>query len=69
MNQGGRPTFGEQARTLEIHLFDFDGELYGEMVHVEWVRRLRDVQAFSSREALVAQLERDARAARATLNR
>ncbi len=69
MNQGPRPTFGEQARTLEIHLFDFDGELYGETVNVEWVGRLRDVQAFSSREALVAQLERDRQAARATLNR
>ena len=69
MNQGPRPTFGEQARTLEIHLFDFAGELYGETVHVEWVRRLRDVQTFGSREALVAQLERDRQAARATLNR
>ena len=69
MNQGPRPTFGEQARALEIHLFDFDGELYGETVAVEWVRRLRDVQAFASREALVAQLERDRQAARATLNR
>jgi len=69
MNQGPRPTFGEQARTLEIHLFDFDGELYGETVDVEWVRRLREVQAFPSREALVAQLERDRQAARATLNR
>ena len=68
MNQGPRPTFGEPARTLEIHLFDFDGELYGETVNVEWVRRLRDVQAFASREALVAQLERDRQAARASLN-
>jgi riboflavin kinase/FMN adenylyltransferase len=69
MNQGPRPTFGEQARTLEVHLFDFDGELYGKTVDVEWVRRLRAVQAFPSREALVAQLERDRQAARATLNR
>lgn len=69
MNQGARPTFGEQARTLEIHLFDFDGDVYGETVDVAWVRRLRDVQAFPSREALVAQLERDRQAARATLNR
>jgi len=69
MNQGPRPTFGEQARTLEVHLFDFDGELYGEAVNVEWVRRLRAVQAFPSREALVAQLDRDRQAARATLNR
>jgi riboflavin kinase / FMN adenylyltransferase len=69
MNQGPRPTFGEQARALEIHLFDFEGELYGETVVVEWVRRLREVQAFPSLEALVAQLERDRQAARATLNR
>jgi len=69
MNQGPRPTFGEQVRTLEIHLFDFDGELYGETVNVAWVERLRDVQAFPSREALVAQLERDRQAARAALNR
>jgi riboflavin kinase/FMN adenylyltransferase len=69
MNQGPRPTFGEATRTLEIHLFDFDGDVYGETVNVEWVRRLREVQAFPSREALVAQLARDRQAARATLNR
>ncbi|MFN2571233.1 MAG: bifunctional riboflavin kinase/FAD synthetase [Gemmatimonadales bacterium] len=68
MNQGPRPTFGEQARTLEIHLFDFDGDVYGQMVDVTWVHRLRAVQAFPSREALVTQLERDRQAARATLN-
>jgi riboflavin kinase/FMN adenylyltransferase len=68
MNQGPRPTFAEQGRTLEVHLFDFAGELYGETVRVEWVERLRDVQAFPSREALVAQLERDRQAARASLN-
>jgi len=69
MNQGPRPTFGEETRTLEVHLFDFDGDVYDETVHVEWVRRLRAVQAFSSRDALVAQLERDRQVARATLNR
>jgi riboflavin kinase/FMN adenylyltransferase len=69
MNQGPRPTFGEAARALEVHLFDFSGELYEETVDVQWVRRLRDVQAFPSREALVAQLEHDRQAARATLNR
>src|SRR6266487_61232 len=69
MNQGPRPTFGVTARALEVHLFDFAGELYGETVTVEWVRRLRDVQTFASREALVEQLGRDAVAARAILNR
>jgi len=69
MNQGARPTFAEPGRTLEVHLFDFAGDLYGETVRVEWVERLRDTQAFPSREALVAQLERDRQAARASLNR
>lgn len=68
MNQGPRPTFGEAGRSLEVHLFEFAGELYGATVHVEWVSRLRDVQAFPSREALVAQLARDQQAARASLN-
>jgi riboflavin kinase/FMN adenylyltransferase len=56
------------ARGLEIHLFDFTGDLYGQTVTVEWVRRLRDVQTFPSREALVDQIGRDAVAARAILN-
>lgn len=68
MNQGPRPTFGVTARGLEIHLFDFAGDLYGERVRVEWVRRLRDVRTFPSREALVAQLEHDRAAARESLN-
>jgi riboflavin kinase/FMN adenylyltransferase len=67
MNQGPRPTFGIAARALEIHVFDFAGEVYGESVRVEWVRRLRDVQAFPSREALIEQLERDREAARRIL--
>jgi riboflavin kinase/FMN adenylyltransferase len=67
MNQGARPTFGIAERALEIHLFDFDEDLYGEAVTVEWVRRLRDVQTFPSRDALVAQLARDARAAQDSL--
>ena len=68
MNQGPRPTFGVADRALEVHLVDFDGDLYGETVTVEWIRRLRDVQTFPSRDALVAQLGRDAQAARASLN-
>ena len=69
MNQGSRPTFGVAERGLEVHLFEFTGDLYGETVLVEWVRRLRDVQTFASREALVDQLGRDAATARETLER
>jgi riboflavin kinase/FMN adenylyltransferase len=59
MNQGARPTFLDGRRTLEAHLFDFDGDLYGEWVRVEWIERLRDIQAFGSVEALQQQLQRD----------
>ncbi len=58
-NLGPRPTFGEAARALEAHLFEFDGDLAGEAVTVEFVRRLRDVQRFASPEALREQLARD----------
>src|SRR5213594_4782437 len=67
MNQGPRPTFGVHARGLEIHLFDFTGDVYGATVTVAWARRLRDTQTFPSRQALVDQIERDAIAARAVL--
>ncbi|MFI5377620.1 MAG: riboflavin kinase, partial [Candidatus Rokuibacteriota bacterium] len=59
LNLGPRPTFGETSRTLEAHLFDFEGELAGETVTVEFVRRLRDVMRFASAEALKIQLDRD----------
>jgi len=68
MNQGPRPTFGVTARGLEVHLFEFAGDLYGERVRVEWVRRLREVRTFPSRDALVVQLEHDRAAARDSLN-
>ena len=67
MNQGPRPTFQDGRRTLEAHLFDFDGNLYGEWVRVEWVERLRDVKRFASVEALQQQLERDRTRAREVL--
>lgn len=68
MNQGPRPTFGVAERGLEIHLFDVAIELYGQVVQVEWVQRLRDVQVFASRDALLEQLARDRIAARKSLN-
>jgi riboflavin kinase/FMN adenylyltransferase len=59
MNQGSRPTFQDGRRVLEAHLFDFDGDLYGEWVRIEWVKRLRDVERFESAEQLQQQLQRD----------
>jgi riboflavin kinase/FMN adenylyltransferase len=59
LNQGGKPTFGDGRRSIEVHLFGFAGDLYDEWVKVEWVRRLRDVRKFESPADLVAQLQHD----------
>lgn len=64
MNLGPRPTFGDTATTLEVHLFDAAGDWYGETVRVEFLSRLRDVKKFSGPEELIAQLQRDAEQAR-----
>jgi len=64
MNQGPKPTFQDGRRSLEAHLFDFEGNLYGEWVRIEWVERLRDVERFPSVEALQRQLDRDRTRAR-----
>jgi riboflavin kinase/FMN adenylyltransferase len=67
LNQGPRPTFGESARGVEVHLFDFAGDLYDQWVKVEWVARLRDVRRFASPDDLQAQLQLDREQARAML--
>jgi riboflavin kinase/FMN adenylyltransferase len=67
MNLGGRPTFGEERQMLEAHMFDADGDFYGDRVDIAFVARLRDTVRFPNSEALVAQLHRDADAARRAL--
>jgi riboflavin kinase / FMN adenylyltransferase len=69
MNQGPRPTFQDGRRVLEAHLFDFEGDLYGEWVRIEWVERLRDIELFGSVEQLQAQLQDDRARAQAVLGR
>lgn len=67
-NVGQKPTFGAGlARTLEVHIFDFSGDLYGARCEVGFVERLRGEIAFPSVDALVAQIGRDAEQARALL--
>lgn len=67
MNLGGRPTFGDVNRSLEVHLFDVGGDWYGESVSVAFVSRLRDVKRFDGIDALIAQLGKDAADARLAL--
>ncbi len=56
---GVRPTFGEGRRTIEAFLLDFDGDLYGQEVRLEFVRRLRDEIKYDTMEALLEQVDKD----------
>ena len=69
LHQGPRPTFGERSRSIEVHLFAGDVELYDSIVKVSWVARLRDVQTFPSAEVLKLQLDKDFAAAQDALTR
>jgi len=59
-NLGVRPTVDGVAHSLEVHLFDFEGDLYGKVLEVEFVRHLRGEQKFASLDALKEQIARDA---------
>ncbi|MCX5479016.1 bifunctional riboflavin kinase/FAD synthetase [Kaistia geumhonensis] len=64
---GRRPTFDNGAVLLEVHIFDFAGDLYGETVRVALHAFLRGEERFTSIEALIEQMDRDSLAARAIL--
>ncbi|WP_022706662.1 bifunctional riboflavin kinase/FAD synthetase [Paracoccus zeaxanthinifaciens] len=64
---GVRPMFGKNTPNLEVHLFDFNGDLYGQHLSVALVEFLRDEVAFDGVEALVRQIEDDADRARSIL--
>ncbi len=63
LHLGPRPTFRGSPPSIELHLLDFDGDLYGELVQVEFLARLRDIQPFASASELVEQMRRDREAA------
>jgi riboflavin kinase/FMN adenylyltransferase len=63
-NIGPNPTFGEQARKVEIHLIGFQGNLYDQALAVEFLERLRDTRPFAGVGPLVEQLRRDVEQAR-----
>ncbi|MEG3192661.1 bifunctional riboflavin kinase/FAD synthetase [Lysobacter sp. D1-1-M9] len=65
---GTRPTVDGTEPLLEAHLFDFDGDLYGHRIEVEFVARLRDELKFSDLPALTEQMHRDAAQARDLLS-
>ena len=66
-NIGIRPTFGEGAKTVETHLLNYKGDLYGKEIRVEFVQKLRDERHFPSSEELKVQIEKDVREVEAIL--
>jgi riboflavin kinase/FMN adenylyltransferase len=64
---GTRPTFDLTKPLLEVYLFDFDRDIYGEYIHVDFIERIRDEKKFNSVEDLVAQMNQDAENARSIL--
>lgn len=63
-NVGFNPTFGENSLGVEVHLLDFEGDLYGKRVTVRFRDRIRDERKFKSAADLVRQIEKDVRYAR-----
>ncbi|MGO8685972.1 MAG: bifunctional riboflavin kinase/FAD synthetase [Candidatus Dormibacteria bacterium] len=66
---GYRPTFGGDRLTLEAHVLDFDGDLYGERVRLAFVRRLREERWYPDEAGLIAQMGRDVADTRALLEK
>lgn len=64
---GSRPTIGGTEPLLEVHLFDFDRDIYGEHIRVEFVAKLREEEHFPDLETLRQQMDVDAAQARAAL--
>lgn len=67
LHLGPRPTFKGSPPTIELHLMDFDADIYGEEVRVDFVEHLRGVEPFTSVEALVEQIREDVDEARRVL--
>ena len=66
-NVGMNPTFGNNRRTIEAHLFDFSADLYGQRLQVNFLEHIREERKFPSVPELVRQIQEDADRARALL--
>jgi riboflavin kinase / FMN adenylyltransferase len=67
-NLGRRPTIGKLQENFEVHLFDFAGDLYGQVLRVQLIDFIRAEMKFAGLDALKAQIAADAQAARTILS-
>ena len=66
-NIGYSPTFEDHDFTVEVHIFDFDDDIYGEKIQVNFIKRIRDEVKFANISELIAQIKEDIAAAREIL--
>lgn len=66
-NMGKQPTFDNRNHAFEVHIFDFNADIYGRIIRVEFVAHLRSEMKFSGVDALIAQLKQDENTARNVL--
>ena len=67
LNIGFNPTFADGKRSIEVHIFDFHEDIYGESIEILFSERIRDEVRFESPEKLIAQIDRDIARAREIL--
>ena len=67
VNIGFNPTFADKKRSVEVHIFDFHEDIYGESIEILFIERIRDEVRFESPEKLIAQIDRDIARARKIL--
>ena len=58
-NIGTRPTFGNNERIIETFILDFDQDIYGNSIKIEFIQRLRDEELFQTTQALIDQMHID----------
>lgn len=58
-NIGTQPTFESYKTTFEIHILNFNGDIYGQSIEVKFIKRIRDIQKFDNAQSLMEQLEHD----------
>ena len=65
---GTRPTFDEGGRTIESYILDFDQDIYGQTIKLDFIKHLRDEKAFSKVDDLILQMNKDVEETRNILN-
>lgn len=63
-NIGYSPTFEDHEFTVEVHILDFNDNIYGDMIRVNFIQRIRDEKKFSAISELIEQIKKDIAAAR-----